>query len=306
MKITVVGAGNVGATTAQILSEKELGDIVLLDVIEGMPQGKALDLQEAGPMYSYYTHIYGTNSYDDTAKSDVVVVTSGLPRKPGMTREDLVKVNGDIVKSVTEQIVQKSPDAIIIMVSNPLDAMTYIAHKISGFPKERIMGMAGVLDSSRLKTFISMELNVSIDNVQAFVLGGHGDTMVPMTRYTTVSGIPVADLISKERLDAIIQRTRDGGVEIVNLLKKGSAFYAPASSVVDMVDAILRDKKKILPCTVLCKGEYGFDDLFLGLPVKLGRKGVEEIIEIRLTKEEEDSLDHSANAVRELCKTVSL
>ncbi|GJQ60128.1 MAG: malate dehydrogenase [Candidatus Scalindua sp. AMX11] len=306
MKITIIGAGNVGATTAQILSAKELGDIVLLDVIEGMPQGKALDLQEAGPMYHHYCNISGTNSYDDTAKSDIVVVTSGLPRKPGMTREDLVKVNAEIVKSVVEQVVQKSPDAIIVMVSNPLDAMTYVAHKVSGFPKERIIGMAGVLDSSRLKTFIAMELNVSIENVEAFVLGGHGDTMVSMIRYTTVAGIPVSELISKERLDAIIQRTRDGGVEIVNLLKKGSAFYAPASSVVEMVDAILRDKKKILPCTVLCKGEYGLDDVFLGLPVKLGRKGAEQILEIKLTKEEADSLNNSANEVRELCKTVSL
>ncbi|MDR4505696.1 MAG: malate dehydrogenase [Candidatus Scalindua sp.] len=306
MKITIIGAGNVGATTAQILSEKELGDIVLLDVVEGMPQGKALDLQQAGPMYHYYCHIYGTNSYVDTAKSDIVVVTSGLPRKPGMTREDLVKVNAEIVKSVIGQVVQKSPDAIIVMVSNPLDAMTYVAHKISGFPKERIMGMAGILDSSRLKTFIAMELNVSIESVQAFVLGGHGDTMVPMIRYTTVAGIPVTELIPKDRLDAIIQRTRDGGVEIVNLLKKGSAFYAPASSVVEMVDAIMRDKKKILPCTVLCKGEYGFDDVFLGLPVKLGRKGAEQIIEIKLTKEEADSLNHSANEVRKLCKSVSL
>lgn len=272
MKITIIGAGNVGATTAQILSAKELGDIVLLDVIEGMPQGKALDLQEAGPMYHHYCNISGTNSYDDTAKSDIVVVTSGLPRKPGMTREDLVKVNAEIVKSVVEQVVQKSPDAIIVMVSNPLDAMTYVAHKVSGFPKERIIGMAGVLDSSRLKTFIAMELNVSIENVEAFVLGGHGDTMVSMIRYTTVAGIPVSELISKERLDAIIQRTRDGGVEIVNLLKKGSAFYAPASSVVEMVDAILRDKKKILPCTVLCKGEYGLDDVFLGLLLNLAER----------------------------------
>ncbi|MCP5005942.1 MAG: malate dehydrogenase, partial [Planctomycetes bacterium] len=284
----------------------ELGDIVLLDVIEDMPQGKALDLQQAGPMYNYYCNIYGTNSYDDTAKSDIVIVTSGLPRKPGMTREDLVRVNTEIVKSVIKQVTQKSPDAIIIMVSNPLDAMTYVAHQISGFAKERILGMAGVLDSSRLKTFIAMELSVSIESVQAFVLGGHGDTMVPMIRYTTVAGIPVTELISKDRLDAIIQRTRDGGVEIVNLLKKGSAFYAPASSVVEMVDSIMRDKKKILPCTVLCKGEYGLDDVFLGVPVKLGRKGVEQIIEIKLTKEESDSLNNSANTVRELCKTVSL
>ncbi|MDR4498583.1 MAG: malate dehydrogenase [Candidatus Scalindua sp.] len=306
MKITIIGAGNVGATTAQILSEKELGDIILLDVVEDMPQGKALDLKQASPIYNYYGNIYGTNSYDDTAKSDMVIVTSGLPRKPGMTREDLVKINGDIVKSVVEQTVKKSPDAIIIMVSNPLDAMTYIAYKVSGFPKERIMGMAGVLDSSRLKTFIAMELNVSVENIQAFVLGGHGDTMIPMIRYTNVAGIPVTELIPKDKLDAIIQRTRDGGVEIVNLLKKGSAFYAPASSVVEMVDAILRDKKKILPCTVLCKGEYGLNDIFLGLPVKLGRKGVEQIIEITLTKEESDGLNNSANAVRELCHTVQL
>jgi malate dehydrogenase len=306
MKITIVGAGNVGATTAQILAEKELGDIVLLDVIKDMPQGKALDLIQAGPIYNYHCNIFGTNSYEDTSKSDLVVITSGLPRKPGMSRDDLVKVNAEIVKSVTEQVIQKSPDTIIIVVSNPLDAMTYVAYKVSKYPRERVIGMAGVLDSSRLKTFIAMELNVSIENVHTFVLGGHGDTMVPMIRYTTVAGIPVTELMTKDKLDVIIKRTREGGAEIVNLLKKGSAFYAPAASIVEMVDAILRDKNKILPCTVLCKGEYGFNDIFLGVPVKLGKNGVEQIIEIKLNKEESEALGKSADAVRKLCADVCL
>lgn len=301
MKITVIGAGNVGATTAQRLAEKGLSEIVLLDVVEGMPQGKALDLMQAGPIYGSNCKVVGTNTYEETENSDVIIVTSGLPRKPGMSRDDLIKVNSGIVKSVVEQAIQKSPDAILVIVSNPLDVMAYIAYKVSKFPRERVIGMAGVLDSSRMRAFIAMELNVSIENVHAFVLGGHGDTMVPMIRHATVAGIPVTELLSKDKLDAIIKRTREGGAEIVSLLKNGSAFYAPSASIVEMVDAILKDKKKILPCTVLCKGEYGVNDIFLGVPVKLGRKGMEQIIEIKLNKEESDALEKSADAVRKLC-----
>lgn len=301
MKITVIGAGNVGATTAQRLAEKGLSEIVLLDVVEGMPQGKALDLMQAGPIYGSNCKVIGTNTYEETENSDVIIITSGLPRKPGMSRDDLIKVNSGIVKSVVEQAIQKSPDAILVIVSNPLDVMAYIAYKVSKFPRERVIGMAGVLDSSRMRAFIAMELNVSIENVHAFVLGGHGDTMVPMIRHATVAGIPVTELLSKDKLDAIIKRTREGGAEIVSLLKNGSAFYAPSASIVEMVDAILKDKKKILPCTVLCKGEYGVNDIFLGVPVKLGRKGMEQIIEIKLNKEESDALGKSADAVRKLC-----
>lgn len=305
MKITVIGAGNVGATTAQRLAEKEFGDIMLVDIVEGLPQGKGLDLMEAGPIYNYNCKIIGTNSYEETDNSDLVVITSGLPRKPGMSRDDLVKVNADIVKSVVAQVVEKSPDAILIVVSNPLDVMTYVTYKVSKFPRERVIGMAGVLDTSRMRTFIAMELNVSVENVHTFVLGGHGDTMVPLARYTTVAGIPVTELIPEDRLDAIVKRTRDGGAEIVSLLKTGSAFYAPAASIVEMIDAIVKDKKKILPCTVLCKGEYGFDDIFIGLPVKLGKKGLEQIIEIKLNEEESDALKKSADAVKKLCQGIS-
>ncbi|MHC4182524.1 MAG: malate dehydrogenase [Planctomycetota bacterium] len=304
MKITVIGVGNVGATTAQRLAENGLSEIVLLDVVEDMPQGKALDLMQSGPIYGSNCKIVGTNTYEETENSDVVIITSGLPRKPGMSRDDLIKVNSGIVKSVVEQAVQKSPDAILVIVSNPLDVMAYVAYKVSKFPRERVIGMAGVLDSSRMRTFIAMELNVSIENVHAFVLGGHGDTMVPMIRHATVAGIPVTELLSKDKLDAIIKRTREGGAEIVSLLKNGSAFYAPSASVVEMVDAILKDKKKILPCTVLCKGEYGVNDIFLGVPVKLGKTGMEQIIEIKLNKEESDALGKSADAVRKLCADV--
>ena len=304
MKITVIGAGNVGATTAQRLAEKGLSEIVLLDVVEGMPQGKALDLMQAEPIYGSNCKVVGTNTYEETENSDVIIVTSGLPRKPGMSRDDLIKVNSGIVKSVVEQAIQKSPDAILVIVSNPLDVMSYVAYKVSKFPRERVIGMAGVLDSSRMRAFIAMELNVSIENVHAFVLGGHGDTMVPMIRHATVAGIPVTELLSKDKLDAIIKRTREGGAEIVSLLKNGSAFYAPSASVVEMVDAIVKDKKKILPCTVLCKGEYGVNDIFLGVPVKLGKKGMEQIIEIKLNKEESDALGKSADTVRKLCADV--
>ncbi len=306
MKITVIGAGSVGATTAQRLIENELGDIVLLDVIEGLPQGKVLDMIEAGPVYNYQCRIVGTNSYEETKNSDIVVITSGKPRKPGMSREDLIKVNSEIVKSVVEEVTQKSPNAILIVVTNPLDAMAYVTYKVSKFPRERVIGMAGVLDSSRLRTFIAMELNVSIEDIHAFVLGGHGDTMVPMIRYATVAGIPVTELLSKKKLDAIVKRTIGGGAEIISLLKSGSTFYAPSASIVGMVDAIIKDKKKILPCTVLCKGEYDFNGIFLGLPVKLGKEGVEQIIEIKLNKEESDALDRSAVSVKKLCQNLSL
>ena len=304
MKITVIGAGNVGATTAQRLAEKEFGDIVLVDIVEGLPQGKGLDLMEAGPIYNYDCKIIGTNSYEETDNSDLVVITSGLPRKPGMSRDDLVKVNTDIVMSVVGQVVEKSPDAILIVVSNPLDVMTYVTYKVSKFPRERVIGMAGVLDTSRMRNFIAMELNVSVENVHTFVLGGHGDTMVPLARYTTVAGIPVTELIPEDRLDAIVKRTRDGGAEIISLLKTESAFYAPAASIVEMIDSIVKDKKKILPCTVLCNGEYGFDDIFIGLPVKLGKRGLEQIIEIKLNKEESEALKKSADAVKKLCQGI--
>lgn len=303
-KISVIGAGNVGATAALKLAELELGDVVLVDIIEGMPQGKALDLMEMGPISGYDLNIVGTNGYDETEGSDIVVITSGIPRKPGMSRDDLLSTNAKIVKQVTAEVVERSPNSIIILVTNPLDAMVYVAHKVSGFPRERIMGMAGVLDSARFRTFIAMELGVSVENIHAFVLGGHGDDMVPLARYTTVAGVPITELIPKERLDALIQRTRDGGAEIVKLLKTGSAFYAPAASTVEMVEAILKDKKKILPCCVLANGEYGIKGVFVGLPVKLGRGGVEGIFEIRLTDEESKALHISASHVKELCDRI--
>jgi malate dehydrogenase len=303
-KITVIGAGNVGATTAQRLVEKEIGDVVLVDIVQDMPQGKSLDILQAGPIYGYDSKIIGTNGYEETQGSDIVVITSGVPRKPGMSRDDLLKINAGIVKGVVENVVKSSPDAILIVVSNPLDAMTYVAHKISKFPKNRIMGMAGVLDAARFSTFIAMELNVSVENIHAFVLGGHGDTMVPSTRYTTVAGVSVEELIPKARLEAIVKRTRDGGAEIVNLLKTGSAFYAPSAAVVEMVEAIVKDKKKILPCAALCEGEYGIKGLFVGVPVKLGKKGIEQIFEIKLNAEESDALRRSAEAVKTLCEQV--
>jgi malate dehydrogenase len=299
-KITVVGGGNVGATTTHRLAELELGDVVMVDIVEGMPQGKALDLMEAGPVLGYDTLVVGANGYEETKGSDVVVITSGLPRKPGMSRDDLLKTNAGIVKSVTEQVVAGSPDAIIIVVSNPLDAMTYVAHVVSKFPANRVMGMAGVLDSARFRTFIAMELNVSVENVNAFVLGGHGDTMVPVLSYTNVAGIPVTKLIPRDRLEQIVQRTRDGGAEIVKLLKTGRAYYAPSAASVEMVEAILKDKKKILPAAALCTGQYGIQDLFVGVPVKLGANGIEQIIEVELTGEEAAALKKSADAVKEL------
>ncbi len=303
-KITVVGAGNVGATTAQDLAVRDFADVVLVDIVEGMPQGKGLDLMEAGPVLGYDTKIIGTNGYEETAGSDVIVITSGLPRKPGMSRDDLLKVNAGIVKEVTERAVEQSPEAIIIVVANPLDAMTYVAYKTSKFPRNRVMGMAGILDSARFRTFISMELDVSVENINAFVLGGHGDSMVPSTKYTTVAGIPVEDLIPRDRLDAILERTRKGGGEIVALLKTGSAYYAPAASAVEMVESIVFNKRKILPCAALCQGEYGIDNLFVGVPVKLGEGGAQEIIEFKLSEEEQGALDKSAAAVKELCELV--
>lgn len=298
-KVTVIGAGNVGATAAQRLAEKELCDVVLVDIVEGVPQGKSLDLTEAAPIEKHDAHLTGTNNYEDSAGSDIVIITAGIPRKPGMSRDDLIGTNAGIMKSVTEKVAKLSPDAIIIIVSNPLDAMCHVAYEASGFPKNRVIGMAGVLDSARFRAFIAMELKVSVENTHAFVLGGHGDTMVPLPRYSTVAGIPITELISKERIDAIVERTRNGGAEIVKLLTT-SAYYAPASAAVEMAESILKDKKKILPCAVYLQGEYGINDLFIGVPVKLGAGGVEEIIEITLTNEEKAALKKSADAVQEL------
>jgi malate dehydrogenase len=305
-KITVVGAGNVGATAAQYIVEKELGDVVLVDVIEGIPQGKALDLAQAGPVHGYDSALTGSNGYDDTANSDIVVITAGMARKPGMTRDDLLFKNAEIVGSVVEQVARRSPNAILILVTNPLDAMVQLAWKKSGFPPERVIGMAGVLDSSRFRTFIARELNVSVENVTAFVLGGHGDTMVPLPRYSTVAGIPITDLLPKERIDALVTRTANGGAEIVNYLKSGSAYYAPGASTVEMVEAILKDKKKILPCAAYLNGQYGTRGLYVGVPVKLGRAGVEQIIEIKLTADEQAAFDKSAASVRELVDKLKL
>ena len=305
-KVTVVGAGNVGASVAQYALEKELGDVVLVDVIEGLPQGKALDLAQAGPVHRYDAALVGTNSYDATADSDIVVITAGLARKPGMTRDDLLFKNAEIVGSVVEQVAPRSKDAILILVTNPLDAMVQLAWKKSGFPPPRVIGMAGILDSARFRTFIAHELDVSVENVTAFVLGGHGDTMVPLPRYSTVAGIPITDLLPPDRIAALVTRTRDGGAEIVGLLKAGSAYYAPAASTVEMVEAILRDKRKILPCAAHLDGQYGIRGLYVGVPVKLGRKGVEQVIEITLTSEEQAAFRRSAAAVRELVDKLKL
>lgn len=299
-KVTVVGAGHVGATTAQRVAEKELADVVLVDIVEGMPQGKALDLLESGPVERYDSLVTGSNDYAATANSDVVVITAGLARKPGMSRDDLLLKNAGIVKEVTQNVVRESPEAIIIVVSNPLDAMCHVARAVSGFPRERILGMAGVLDSARFRTFIAMELDVSVENTHAFVLGGHGDTMVPLARYSTVAGIPITELLSEERVEALIQRTRDGGAEIVKLLKEGSAYYAPSAAATEMVESILKDKKKILPCAAYLQGEYGVQNLYLGVPVKLGHNGMEEIIEISLHDDEKQALEGSSSAVMEL------
>jgi malate dehydrogenase len=299
-KVTVIGAGNVGATVAQQVAQKELADVAIVDIIEGVPQGKALDLLEAGPVERYNSRIVGSNSYDITDNSDIVVITAGLPRKPGMSRDDLLLKNAAIVKEVVENVARRSPNAILIMVTNPLDAMAQLALKVSGFPKHRVIGMAGVLDSARFCTFIAEALNVSVENVHAFVLGGHGDEMVPLARYTTVAGIPITELFPPDKMNALIERTRKGGGEIVALLKTGSAYYAPGSSAVEMVNAILKDKKKILPCATYLEGEYGVKGVFLGVPVKLGSQGIEEIIEIKLLPEEREGLNKSIKAVQEL------
>jgi len=305
-KVTIVGSGNVGATAAHWIASKELADVVLIDIVEGVPQGKGLDLLEAMPIEKRDAAITGTNDYADTANSDIVVITAGIPRKPGMSRDDLLNTNHKIMNDVVGKIVQHSPNCILIIVSNPLDAMAQAAYKMSGFPRERVIGMAGILDSARFRTFIALELNVSVENVTAFVLGGHGDTMVPLPRYSTVAGIPITELIPKDRLDAIVQRTRDGGAEIVKHLKTGSAYYAPSAAATEMVEAILKDKKKILPCAAYLNGEYGIHGLFVGVPVKLGAKGIEQIIEIKLTAEEKTALDKSAAAVKELIAVINV
>ena len=303
-KVTVVGAGNVGGTTAQRLAEKNLYDVVLVDIAPGVPQGKALDISQAGPVCGYSTQVVGTNEYVETAGSSIAVITSGIPRKPGMSRDELLVTNAKIVKSVVMELVSHSPDIILILVTNPLDAMVHVAHSVSNLPKSRIIGMAGVLDSARMRTFIAAELNVPATEVQAMVLGGHGDTMVPLPRYTTVRGRPVSELISKEKLGAIVKRTREGGAEIVGLLKTGSAFYAPSASAVAMVESIHKNEKQVMPCAVLCEGEYGLKNVVVGVPVKIGRGGAEQILEYELTSDERAALETSANAVRELCRTV--
>ena len=305
-KVTVVGAGNVGATVAHRLADKQLADVVLIDIVEGIPQGKGLDLLESGPIEGYDVKVRGTNDYADTAQSDVVLVTAGFPRKPGMSRDDLLKANYDVVKGAVEKASRYSPECFLIVVTNPLDAMAQTALKVSGFSKNRVIGMAGVLDTARYRTFIAEALDVSVQNVQGFVLGGHGDTMVPVPRYTTVAGIPVTELLPKDKLDAIIARTRSGGAEIVNLLKSGSAYYAPSAAAVEMIEAIFNDRKKILPCAAYLEGEYGIHGLFVGVPVKLGARGIEQIIQIKLTAEEEAALKKSADSVKELVGVIGV
>jgi malate dehydrogenase len=299
-KVTVIGAGNVGATAAQRLAEKELCDVVLIDIVEGVPQGKALDLTEAAPIEKHDAQLQGSNGYEASSGSDIVIITAGIPRKPGMSRDDLISTNAGIMKSVTKEVAARSPEAVLIIVSNPLDAMCHVAYEASQFPKSRVIGMAGVLDSARFRAFIAMELDVSVENTHAFVLGGHGDTMVPLPRYSTVAGIPITELMPQERIDALVDRTANGGAEIVGLLKTGSAYYAPASAAVEMAESILKDKKKILPCAAYLEGEYGFNDLFIGVPVKLGKGGIVDIIEIELTPEEKVALKKSADAVQGL------
>jgi malate dehydrogenase len=299
-KVTVVGGGNVGATCAQRLAERDYADVVLVDIVEGMPQGKALDLNQTGPIVGYEPNMIGTNGYDETSGSEIVVITSGFPRQPGMSRDDLLQKNKEIVGGVAKQVAERSPDAIVIVVTNPLDAMCHVAYDALGFPRERVMGMAGILDSARFRTFLAWELGVSVRDVTGFVLGGHGDTMVPVVSYTNVAGVPVRQKISDDRLEEIVQRTRDGGAEVVKLLQKGSAFYAPSAAAAEMVDAIVLDQKRILPCAALCEGEYGIDGLFVGVPIRLGAEGVEEILEIDLDDKEKEELKSSAGAVQEL------
>ena len=304
-KITVIGAGNVGATAAQRACEKELAEVVLVDVVEGLPQGKGLDLCEAAPVEKHDAYVTGSNDYDATAGSDVIIVTAGIARKPGMSRDDLIKTNAGIVNTVVKAAAEKSPDAVFILVSNPLDAMCHVALKASGFPSERVIGMAGVLDSARFRYFIAEALQVSVENTHAFVLGGHGDTMVPLPRFSTVAGIPITELLPEDKIKAMCERTANGGAEIVSLLKTGSAYYAPSSGAVEMAEAILKDKNKILPCATYLTGQYGYNDLYIGVPVKLGKGGVKEVIEIELKPEEKSALDKSADAVRGLVKTLA-
>jgi malate dehydrogenase len=303
-KITVVGAGQVGSTVAQLTAYKNLGDVVIIDIVEGVPQGKALDLQESSCLQDFDSLVTGTNDYKDTANSDIVVITAGLPRKPGMSREDLLATNAKIVQSVTENIMEHSPDPIVIVVSNPLDAMVYMAKKTSNLPKNQIIGMAGVLDSARLRTFVSLELGCSLVDVDAMVLGGHGDSMVPLPRYTSVSGISITELMSPEQIERVVKRTRAGGAEIVSLLKTGSAFYAPGASVVKMIEAILQDKRRILPCTAYLEGEYGWSGIFFGVPVMMGIHGIEKIIELNMTDEEQAALNNSAEEVKKTCSEI--
>jgi len=303
-KVTVVGAGNVGASVALRLADREMADVVMTDIVEGIPQGKGLDMLQAGPVVGSDSHVIGTNDYKDTANSDIVVVTAGFPRKPGMSRDDLLMKNYEVIKATTEKIIANSPNAILIMVTNPLDAMCQVALKVSKFPKQRVIGMAGILDTARFRTFLAMALNVSVENISAFVLGGHGDTMVPLVRYTHVAGIPITELLDADTLAKIVQRTRDGGAEIVKLLGSGSAFYAPSAAVVEMVDAILNDKKKILPCAAYLEGEYGINGLYVGVPCKLGAKGIEQIFEVKLTPEDSAALKKSADAVHELVDVI--
>ncbi len=299
-KVTVVGAGNVGSVAAQEIASRDYADVVLVDIVEGMPQGKSLDMMQAGPVDGYSSKITGANSYEETAGSDVVIITSGVARKPGMSRDDLLKTNMGIVKQVTESVAAQSPDAVIIIVANPLDAMCHVAFDAAGFPRERVIGMAGMLDSARLRTFVAMELDVSVEDVQALVLGGHGDTMVPLPRYTTVCGIPIPELISEDRIEALIERTAKGGAEIVSLLKTGSAYYAPGASAAKMAEAIILDKNQVVPASILCQGEYGINDLFVGVPIKLGHGGIKQIIELELTDSESALLQNSAQAVQGL------
>jgi malate dehydrogenase len=299
-KVTVIGAGNVGATTAQRIAEAGLADVVLVDIVDGLPQGKGLDLAEAAPVVGHDAAVIGTNDYDATAGSDIVIVTSGLARQPGMSRDDLLAKNAGIVRAVVGEAAGRSPDAILIVVTNPLDAMCHVAYEASGFPRERVLGMAGVLDSARFRTFIAQELGVSVEDTHAFVLGGHGDTMVPLSRYSTVAGVPITELLPPERVKALEERTANGGAEVVALLKTGSAFYAPAASAYEMVDAILRDRKRVLPCAVLLQGEFGIRDLFVGVPVVLGRAGLERVFEIELMPDERSAFERSAAAVQEL------
>jgi malate dehydrogenase len=300
-KVTVIGAGHVGATLAQRIAETDLADVVLVDVVEGVPQGKALDLMECGPILGYDSRVTGSNGYDETAGSDVIIITAGLARKPGMSRDDLLAANGDIVKVCAAESGRRSPNAVMIVVTNPMDVMAFVAMKATGFPRERVFGMGGVLDSARFRTFIAMELKVSVENTHAFVLGGHGDTMVPLPRYSSVAGIPITELLSADQIRALVDRTRNGGAEIVALLKTGSAYYAPSAAALEMVEAILLDKKKILPCSVLLEGEYGVKSVFAGIPVKLGSKGIEQFVEVKLNAEEKSAFMKSVEAVKSGC-----